>query len=112
VTWLERLSGGQLVTETLMGINQQPQLSSHRLHTCGPIDNQRLRRSVEVCGCGLNAGIPFNQAHQLDQLLLQAVQSRFSTSLLDHQHNRVKPAEHLVDSILIDPAWENLNYAA
>jgi hypothetical protein len=41
-----------------MGINQQPQLSSHRLHTCGPIDNQRLRRSVEVCGCGLNAGMP------------------------------------------------------
>jgi hypothetical protein len=60
VTWFERLSGGQVVTETLMGINQQPQLSSHRLHTCGPIDNQRLRRSVEVCGCGLNAGIPFN----------------------------------------------------
>jgi hypothetical protein len=100
VTWFERLSGGQLVTETLMGINQQPQLSSHWLQTCGPIDNQCLRRSVEVSGCGLNAGIPFNQTHQLYQLLLQAVQSRFSASLLDYQHDRVKPAEHFVDGIL------------
>jgi hypothetical protein len=99
-TWFERLGGGQLVTETLMGINQQPQLSSHRLRTCGPIDNQRLRRSVEVSGCGLNAGIPFNQTHELYQLQLQAVQSRFSASLLDHPHDRVKPAEHLVDGIL------------